>query len=149
MLEHVNIRVPSLARTQAFLGAAFPDFRVRGSGFSPHYGYWSHFGNDDHYVALFQGEEPGRETDERVAPFSGDESYRLMHVAYVVEDVESLMTRLGENGFEPDSSSNLDSHPFRRRVYYLDGNGIEWEFIHYLSDKPEERNDYKLEEKIG
>lgn len=142
MLEHVNIRVPSVAKTQAFLGAAFPDYRVRGSGFNPHYGYWSHFGNDDEYISLFQSEEPGRESGHPVAPFTQADTYRLMHVAYVVEDIDAMISRLEEEGFQPASTADLDSHPHRRRVYYMDANGLEWEFIEYLSDRPEERNDY-------
>ena len=143
-LEHINLRVPSIARTQALLCAAFPDFRLRGSGYGPIYGYWAHIGNDDHYVALSQREKPGEESDESIPPYEYGQPYYLLHLAYVVDDIEALMARLTEAGFEPDDAANLNDHPYRRRVYYLDGNGIEYEFIQYLSNDPAQRNDYTL-----
>lgn len=144
MLEHINLRVPSIAKTQAFLGAAFPDFRERGSGYGDYYGYWSHFGNDDTYVALLQGDRPGDEPPDRIPDYEYQQKYRLMHLAYVVKSVDELMERLRRAGYEPDDVSSLNSHPWRRRVYYLDDNGIEYEFIEYLSDNPARRNDYSL-----
>lgn len=144
MLEHVNFRVPSIARTQALLQAAFPDFRLRGSGYGPTFGYWAHIGNDDHYLAMSQREKPGEESSEAIPPYHYDQPYRLLHIAYVVDDIEALMARLSTAGFEPDDTDNLNDHPHRRRVYYLDGNGIEFEFVQYLSDTNEERNDYSL-----
>jgi hypothetical protein len=33
-------------------------------------------------------------------------------------------------------------HPHRLRAYFYDEDGIEWEFIEYLSNNPSERNDY-------
>jgi catechol 2,3-dioxygenase-like lactoylglutathione lyase family enzyme len=143
-LEHINLRVPSIAATQALLCAAFPDFRLRGGGYGPIYGYWAHIGNDDHYVAVSQREKPGEESGESIPPYEYRQSYRLLHLAYVVDDVEALMARLHQAGFEPDDVDNLNDHPYRRRVYYLDGNGIEYEFVQYLSKKAEQRNDYNL-----
>jgi len=60
-----------------------------------------------------------------------------------VQSVDEMMARLQQQGYQPDDVASLDSHPYRRRVYYLDGNGIEWEFIEYLSDDPAKRNDYE------
>ena len=39
-------------------------------------------------------------------------------------------------GFVPDA------HPHRLRMYFLDADGLEWEFVYYYSDDPAERNDY-------
>lgn len=144
MLEHINVRVPSIAASREFLEAAFPDYRERGRGFSETYGYWSHVGNDRHYIAFLQAQPPGSEEAKTVSPFHFEDDYRLMHIAYAVEDVSELMARLRARGFEPSATGDLNSHPHRRRVYYLDGNHVEWEFIEYLSEKPEERNDYSL-----
>lgn len=143
-LEHINLRVPSIALTQAFLQAAFPDFRVRGSGYGEVFGYWSHIGNDDTYIALLQGEKPGEESVEGIPRYKYSDSYRLMHVGYVVNSVEELIERLRKQGIEPDDVESLNSHPHRRRVYYLDGNGVEWEFVEYLSKDAAKRNDYVL-----
>lgn len=142
--EHINLRVPSINKVKAFLCAAFPDFRERGSGYGDTYGYWAHIGNDEHYVALNQREQPGTESDQVISPYEYKQPFRLLHLAYVVDDIEALIARLHDAGFEPDDVDNLDSHPYRRRVYYLDGNGIEYEFVQYLSDEPEKRNDYFL-----
>ena len=35
-------------------------------------------------------------------------------------------------------------HPFRKRVYFNDAEGNDWEFVEYLSQDPLERNDYEL-----
>ena len=103
-----------------------------------------HIGNDDHYVALNQREKPGSEAEQIIAPYEYQQAYRLLHLGFVVDDVDALMARLEAAGFQPDDIENLDSHPHRRRVYYLDGNGIEYEFVQYLSENPTERNDYTL-----
>lgn len=141
-LEHVNLRVPSIQRTQAFLAAAFPDFTERGTGHSATYGYWSHFGNEHTYFALQQIEKPGEESDITVEPFKASDRFRLLHIGLEVDDVETLMARLEAGGYSPSNTEDLDSHPWRRRVYYLDGNGMEWEFVQYLSEQTAQRNDY-------
>jgi hypothetical protein len=43
-------------------------------------------------------------------------------------------------GYEPNM--HADGHPARRRVYFYDPEGNDWEFVQYLSDDPAERNDY-------
>jgi len=35
-----------------------------------------------------------------------------------------------------------EPHPYRKRVYFSDRTGFEWEFVQYFSDEPKERNDY-------
>jgi hypothetical protein len=35
-------------------------------------------------------------------------------------------------------------HPHRQRVYFLDPEGNDWEFVQYFSADPAERNDYEL-----
>ena len=141
-LEHINFRVPSINKVRAFLCAAFPDFRLRGSGYGPTYGYWAHIGNDDHYVAVNQREKPGEEADTTIEPYEYQQAFRLLHLGFEVDDVDALIERLEAAGYSPDDIENLNDHPYRRRVYYLDGNGIEYEFIQYLSEKPDERNEY-------
>ncbi len=141
-IEHLNIRVPSIAATEAFLKVAFPHFQQRGSGHTEKYGYWSHFGDDHHYVALSQLPEPGTEQVNPMPDFKAEDQHRLMHVGVVVHEIEALAERLRQGGYEPYYTELLHSHPFRQRVYALDGNGIEWEFLQYHSDDPAERNRY-------
>ncbi|MEX0963576.1 MAG: hypothetical protein WDZ52_05985 [Pseudohongiellaceae bacterium] len=66
----------------------------------------------------------------------------LRHIGIVVDDVEALISRLQALGIEPSDSSTLDEHPHRRRVYYIDENGLDWEFVQYLCEQSSERNDY-------
>lgn len=61
-----------------------------------------------------------------------------------VDDIEELMERLAAAGFTPSDSSALDEHPYRRRIYYTDDNGLCWEFVQYLSANVEHRNDYSV-----
>ncbi|MGH1471800.1 MAG: VOC family protein [Cellvibrionaceae bacterium] len=143
-LEHINIRVPSIEKTQRFLQAAFPDFRVRGSGPNTTYGYWAHIGNDETYIAMSQSQKPGNELDIQISEYHYDDPFRLMHIGYVVSDIDAVRQRLNDSGYTPVDLDDLSSHPYRKRVYYFDENGIEWEFIQYLSEKNEEKNDYCL-----
>lgn len=129
ILEHVHLGVKSLAKTETFLKAALPEFSRRGSGYTEGYGNWVHIGGDDNYIAL---------TETDVEP----DSRFLRHVGLVVDDVDAVISRLEEVGQSPSDASALDSHPFRRRAYYQDGNGIHWEFVQYLSEDPAQRNDY-------
>ncbi|MGI1679188.1 MAG: VOC family protein [Cellvibrionaceae bacterium] len=143
-IEHINIRVPSIIKTQHFLKAAFPDFKVRGSGSSKTYGYWSHIGNDDTYIALSQSQKPEEEKNTKVTDYQYDDKFRLMHIGYVINDIKSLIQRLSDSGYSPVDLDDLQSHPHRKRIYYFDGNGVEWEFIEYLSNNKTEKNDYSL-----
>lgn len=129
ILEHIHVNVDSLALTEHFLRTALPEFISRGGGDAPGYGPWLHIGTDSSYIALTEvkGTQPMPD---------------LRHIGLVVDDVEALIARLAAAGFEPADASALDGHPHRRRIYYVDGNGIDWEFVEYLSEDPQLRNDY-------
>lgn len=138
-LEHANITVRSIEEAERFLGAAFPDFRRRGGGFmhgDEALGDWVHFGNDETYLALQQNRSPSPADRTAYA------SEGVNHLGFTVNDLESLMARLSEAGYALSPASALDAHPHRRRAYYFDGNGFEWEFVEYLSDNVAERNQY-------
>lgn len=128
-LEHIHVNVDSIAKTEQFLQVAAPQFLLRGAGDAEGYGRWVHIGTESNYVALT--EVPGT----GVVP-------ELRHIGMQVDDIEGLMARLAAAGVEAADSSELDSHPHRRRVYYVDGNGLHWEFVQYLSENPSQRNDY-------
>jgi predicted lactoylglutathione lyase len=61
-------------------------------------------------------------------------------MGFVVNDVKAVGQRLREAGYK--SSYPFTDHQHRLRDYYLDADGNEYEFIQYLSDKPEDRNSY-------
>ena len=67
------------------------------------------------------------------------------HAAFEVEDVDAVMTghdHLAKAGY--DDSTVPNEHPHRKRVYFHDPNGNDWEFVEYRSEDPAERNDYAL-----
>lgn len=140
-LEHANLTVASAEKTIHFLGTAFPEWKVRGSGKrqqKPSQGNWVHFGNNDFYMAL-------QENDLHLA--HNDEFYvndGINHLGFVIEDMAELLIRMQAAGYKPTDVSDLDGHPFRKRAYFFDGNGFEWEFVQYLSEAQEQRNDYSL-----
>ncbi|WP_020406779.1 VOC family protein [Hahella ganghwensis] len=134
-LEHANITVENAEKTMDFLKTAFPDFALRGEGeLQNQSGRWFHFGNDNFYFALQQCDEHLSHVGTR---YLND---GINHVGMVVEDVSGVRSRLEERGY---SGYETDRHPFRRRIYFYDPNGIEWEFVQYLSTRPEERNLYE------
>ena len=140
-LEHANITVPSIDKSVDFLSAAFPDFRERGGGAlfgDEKLGKWLHFGNDETYVAL-------QEVTHEVGDV--DNNYQtagVNHIGFVVEDIETIVERCKSNGHEPTDASSMGVYPYRNRVYFIDGCGLEWEFVQYLSDDKSEQNDYQL-----
>lgn len=138
-LEHANITVGDIDKAIKFLTTAFPDFKVRGGGESETGGgirKWLHIGTDVTYVAL----ESVSSKDEGTRRLYRDVG--INHIGFVVEDVEAIIKRLKNAGYK--ESISVEPHPFRKRVYFYDSDGIEYEFIEYLSDDFSERNDYSL-----
>ena len=138
-LDHANLVVRDLEGTLRFLQAAFPDFHVRGQGPDSSGSRWLHFGNDVCYLALHQAR---REAAEPWVPYSGKPG--LNHLGFEVHDVEALRSRLREAGYVDSTVPN--AHPHRKRVYFHDAEGNDWEFVQYLSDDSAERNDYEIED---
>lgn len=138
-LEHANITVGDIDEAIKFLTTAFPQFKIRGKGESEQSGVirkWLHLGTDETYVAL-----------EQVS--SADEGTRrpykdvgINHLGFVVENAEEIAENLRKAGYK--KSIDVEPHPFRKRFYFYDKDGIEYEFIEYLSDNFDERNDYSV-----
>ena len=96
-----------------------------------------HVGTDDTYIALTQSTvEPG----QRWTPYAGLPG--VNHLAYEVEDVEAVRGRLSAAGYQDSTVPN--DHPYRKRIYFHDPDGNDWEFVEYLSEDPAKRNDYEL-----
>jgi len=132
-LDHANLAVRDVDATARFLEAALPDFRVRGTG--AWYGRrWVHVGNDAVYVALY----------ETAAPAARAGGPGLNHLGFEVDDVDAVRTRLAAAGYRDSTTPN--AHPHRKRIYFEDADGNDWEFVEYASDDPAERNDYALRE---
>ncbi|MCY7387021.1 MAG: VOC family protein [Burkholderiales bacterium] len=69
----------------------------------------------------------------------------MNHLAYEVADAEIVRTRLRKAGYQ-ENTLVPNAHPHRKRLYFYDPEGNEWEFVQYLSGDPARRNDYTLPE---
>ena len=136
-LEHANLSVHDIDAIIRFLQSAFPEFRIRHDKREPDGSRWVHVGTDDTYIALNQAKGQQR-TTLRGSP--------LNHLAYEVTDVEAVRSRLGDAGYQ-ENTLVPNAHPHRKRMYFYDPEGNEWEFVQYLSDDTEKRNDYTLPDK--
>jgi catechol 2,3-dioxygenase-like lactoylglutathione lyase family enzyme len=136
-LEHANLMVRDLEGTLRFLQTAFPDFRIRGEGKSWQGRRWVHVGTEESYLALA---EASREPAEAWVPYGGKPG--LNHLGYEVADADGVRTRLLAAGYRESTVPN--AHPHRRRVYFYDAEGNDWEFVEYLSDDPAKRHDYQI-----
>lgn len=136
-LEHANLIVRDLEASVGFIQTAFPDFEIRrrGSGFDGQ--PWLHIGTDDTYLALVEASE---EPTEPWVPYSGRPG--MNHLGYEVDDAFALRDRMRAAGYRESTVPNR--HPHRRRIYFHDPDGNDWEFVQYLCDDPALRNDYDL-----
>jgi catechol 2,3-dioxygenase-like lactoylglutathione lyase family enzyme len=136
-LEHANLTVRDVEATIRFLTTAFPEFRMRGEGKNRDGTRWAHVGTHDTYIALNQAKA---DSERDRMPYRGEPG--LNHLAYEVDDVDSLRLRLKAAGYRDSTVPN--AHPHRKRVYFYDPDGNDWEFVQYFSQDPTERNDYAL-----
>lgn len=141
VLEHANLVVTEIEPTIAFLTVAFPGWRIRGRGNEPFAGIpreWVHVGDDEDYLALTAYDVPaGQKGNPRDLKSTAP---GLAHLGFVVSSVDDLVARLAKAGYEPSIWGA--EHPARRRVYYIEGDNIEFEFVEYLTDDLSERNSY-------
>jgi catechol 2,3-dioxygenase-like lactoylglutathione lyase family enzyme len=136
-IEHANLAVRDVDTMIRFLQTAFPDFRVRREGKTWQGARWVHIGTEDTYIAL---NEARKEPAEAWVPYGGRPG--LNHLGYEVDDVDALRVRMAKAHYRDSTVPN--EHPHRKRVYFYDPEGNDWEFVQYLSEDPSERNDYEL-----
>jgi catechol 2,3-dioxygenase-like lactoylglutathione lyase family enzyme len=134
-IEHTNISVRDIDKTARFLQTAFPEFEIR-RDVHQQKGRWMHIGTEDTYIAL---NEAPTEPAEPWVPYTRP---GVNHLAYEVDDADTLCERLRAAGYKDSTVPN--NHPHRKRVYFHDPDGNEWEFVQYFSDDPAERNDYEM-----
>jgi catechol 2,3-dioxygenase-like lactoylglutathione lyase family enzyme len=141
-LEHANLSVHDLDGVIRFLRTAFPDFQVRRDATGADGRRWVHVGTNDTYVALSQAApESGRAHE----PYQGHPG--LNHLAFEVADVVSVRDRLQSAGYR--QSAAAEQHTHRTRIYFLDPEDNDWEFVQYLADDPALRHDYALPDPLG
>lgn len=136
-LEHANLAVRDVDGMIRFVRTAFPDFRIRWEGKTLQGERVVHIGTDDSYLVLNQA---SREPAEPWTPYAGAPG--LNHLGFEIEDARALRERMRAAGYEDSTFPN--AHPYRKRVYFHDAEGNDWEFVEYLTDDPAERNDYAL-----
>ncbi len=136
-LEHANMIVRDIDATIRFLQTAFPDFTIRHDSKGADGPRWVHIGTDATYIAL---NEASVEPEQHWEPYTGIPG--VNHLAYEVDDVDALQERLTAAGYTDSTVAN--NHPYRKRVYFYDPDGNDWEFVQYYTDAPSERNDYAL-----
>ena len=135
-LEHANLSVRQIDAMIQFITTAIDDFHVRhdaGDGA----GRWVHVGNDSSYIALNVATQT---PNEAFKPYGGMPGCN--HLGFVVSDAEAVAQRLTAGGYTASTYPN--AHPHRKRVYFLDPEGNDWEFVEYLAETVAERNDYAL-----
>jgi catechol 2,3-dioxygenase-like lactoylglutathione lyase family enzyme len=132
-LEHANLSVTDADALTQFICAAFPQFRVRGEGLDHGGRPWRHVGDDAFYVALQT--VPGTEVR---TPYSNTPG--MNHLGWEIDDLDALRERMAAAGYTPNLFD--DSHAARRRLYFYDPDGNDWEFVEYQTDDPAQRNDY-------
>lgn len=134
-IEHINMTTESIEQTKEFLLCAFPNWRVRGKGYndkSENKRHWMHVGDDVWYVAL---ESANGQKVRRPYYNPG-----INHVGFVVNNLKEIAERLLKNGYK--EGIKAENHPFRKRMYFYDNVGNEFEFVEYNTMNPRERNDY-------
>lgn len=135
-MEHANLHVRHFEESVRFLQAAFPEFRVRSESVRDGL-RWMHIGTDDTYIALNETTVDSVNTKQ---PY--DKKPGVNHLGYEVDDVDALQKRLTAAGFKDSTYPN--NHPHRKRVYFYDADGNDWEFVQYFTADPAQRNDYNL-----
>jgi catechol 2,3-dioxygenase-like lactoylglutathione lyase family enzyme len=138
-LEHANLCVKDIDGVIHFLLAAFPEFRIRRDTVEADGSRWVHVGCDETYIALNQAKP---DAEKRGKPYKGQPG--LNHLAYEVDDVDAVYERLSAAGYQDSTLPN--AHPYRKRVYFYDPDGNDWEFVQYLSDDLAKRHDYEIPE---
>ena len=139
-LEHANLCVSDIDEMIKFLQIALPDFIIRHDETDNDGDRWVHIGNDKTYIALNNSIQ---KDSSDWAPYSGKPG--VNHLGYMVDSVEQVRSRLRAGGYIESTVEN--NHPFRKRLYFYDPEGRDWEFVEYLSENLKERNDYTLADK--
>ncbi|MGA7980095.1 MAG: VOC family protein [Chromatiaceae bacterium] len=132
-IEHASITVRDMRATVGFITTALPEFKIRGQDISNPCA-WLHVGTEETYIALTRA--PSTDPRGRVAYHD----LGVNHVGIVVDDVGEVVARLEAAGFQQSSEPEVSK--WRRRFYFLDADGLQWEFIQYLSDDPAKKNHY-------
>ena len=137
LIEHLNITVPDIDAAIKFIQIVAPDFSVRKDEKPPGSYRWVHIGNDQCYFAL---QEPHLGTTPEVAKQTY-KNFGVNHIALVVEDIVSIEKTLVKAGYKRSIDTPIEM--FRKRLYFFDHAGFEWELVEYTSTLPSEKYHYE------
>ncbi len=136
-IEHLNITVPDIDEAIKFIQIIAPDFKVRKDETPPSSYRWAHIGNDNYYFAL-------QEAHLGSTPESPRQTYKnfgLNHYALTVDDLDEIERKLVDGGYKRSISTPVEKH--RKRLYFFDSFGFEWELIEYSSEEPSKKYLYE------
>ena len=132
-VEHANVTVSNIDDAIQFIQTAIPEFKVRHRGETQY--RWCHIGTDNSYIAL--QEMVAREKTDR-APYL---DVGINHIGLVVNNVDQVKQRLLSDGYQQNDIG--EENPYRKRIYFYDRSGVEWEFIQYLTQDSTKKNSYE------
>ena len=135
-LEHANLTVTDIDAVVRFIRTALPAWSVRGQGTMDWFGKpvrWLHIGTEVFYIALMGG-------GEGHWPHWTSHQAGLKHLGLVVDSVDEVVRRLDAAGYPLDHWGGASAH--RRNVYVIAPEGLQFEFVEYLSVNLAERNAY-------
>jgi len=98
---------------------------------------WVHIGNEEHYFAL---EEPHSDAESK-KQLQTYQNYGVNHIALVVSNIKEIEEKLVGSGYKKSIETPVEK--YRKRTYYFDNAGFEWELVEYLSEKPSEKYLYE------
>ena len=123
-IEHVNITVPDIDAA---------DFKIRKDEKPLNDKRWMHIGNKNFYFAL-------QEVPLDFTPKKANQTYinyGFNHIGLVVNDIETIEKKLIKKGYP--KGIDTPKEQFRKRIYYYDKAGFEWELVEYFSEKTDDK----------
>ncbi|SDR86278.1 Glyoxalase/Bleomycin resistance protein/Dioxygenase superfamily protein [Polaribacter sp. KT25b] len=136
-IEHVNITVPDIDAAVSFLQIIAPDFKIKKDEKPINDKRWMHIGNDEFYFAL----QEAPIATHPIKPNQTYINYGFNHIGLVVNNIDKIEKKLIKSGYQKGIDTPKET--FRKRIYYFDNAGFEWELVEYLSEKNEDKYLYE------
>ena len=126
-LEHALLDIQDLDVSLSFYRQLFPDWTLRWDGHTRDGSRWVHFGppgaGRPGYLSLYETPNRSRDASDGV-------SIKIEHLGFAHPDVNALVQRLkAVSSIRPKDRVEADGF---RRVYFLDPDGHELEFVQAL-----------------
>ena len=132
-IEHINITVPNIDAAVSFLKIIAPDFKIMKDEKPLNDKRWMHIGNTKYYFALQEahiGATPKKQNQTYI-------NYGFNHIGLVVNNIDEIEKKLIKAGYNKGINTPIEK--FRKRIYYYDTAGFEWELVEYLSENTEDK----------